>query len=295
MSQDDNTLLILGALLFGGLAIAATRRDDYTGTETPFKGYVPAGEIPDSYKPIALNEYTIPDSVHYRSADFPLVPGDLGDLVLVAQTALNWRGYPDQPEDGFFGPELATVLGSIGRTEISESYFRDLLLNFPPLTNSAHAYGPAPAALAGSNIGRLQPFRRVRVYDQPGKTNLGFTRGQSGVYVIFENRRRVYVGMSQTDLYKTITRHFQAWDDPRQYRVTYRDQIEANDYHVAVIFATPKQAEALEKALVLKYNPRDNEVKYEAYQLDLYDEQQLSKMEATPEEEPPEDYSDIPF
>lgn len=147
-------------------------------------------------------------------------------------------------------------------------------------------------------VGRMEAFRRVRVYEQPGKSGLSWTRGRSGVYVIFENRRRVYIGHSTTNLYRTITRHFQNWDDPTQRRVTYAGKIGSNTYHVAVIFTTPKQAESLERSLIIKHRPRDNDEKYAAYTADNYDAQTAERYDDVrqdPMPPPDDDYSDLPF
>jgi hypothetical protein len=74
--------------------------------------------------------------------------------------------------------------------------------------------------------------------------------------------------MSQSNLYKTITRHFQAWPDNSQVRVTYSQR---SNIVMRVIITTPKQAERLEKHLILKYKPTDNPGKVAQYQLDAFD------------------------
>jgi hypothetical protein len=66
------------------------------------------------------------------------------------------------------------------------------------------------------------------------------------------------------DVYKPLYRHFQAWNDPTQVRVTYPK----SGYLVRVIYTrTRAQAERLERALVLKYKPKDNPYKFEQYEL----------------------------
>lgn len=116
----------------------------------------------------------------------------------------------------------------------------------------------------------MKQTKFFKPYKKPQSTNLKFTDGKSGVYLIKYKgaTKPVYVGMSSSNLYKTITRHFQSWDDPRQVRVTYSQKA---DILIRVIFTTPKQAERLEKYLVLKYKPEDNPNKYESYQLDAFD------------------------
>lgn len=140
--NDDNTLLwvLLG---LGGLVAAKTLTGQpYTGEETVYKAYVPADRIPEEFVPIALNEYGLPETVHYFKEDFPLLPGELGDLVLAIQTAVNWRGHTVK-EDGFYGPELQALFGP----EISEATFRHTLTYFPPLVNSVNAYSKSGAAV----------------------------------------------------------------------------------------------------------------------------------------------------
>lgn len=116
----------------------------------------------------------------------------------------------------------------------------------------------------------MKQTKYFKPYKKPQSTNLKFTEGKSGVYLIKRkgDTKPVYVGMSGSNLYKTITRHFQSWEDPRQVRVTYSQK---SDIVIRVILTTPKQAERLEKYLVLKYKPEDNPNKYENYQLDAFD------------------------
>ena len=104
-------------------------------------------------------------------------------------------------------------------------------------------------------------------------------RKKSGVYLIKRNSI-LYIGMSQTDLYKTMYRHFQSWQDKKQVRVTYSKN--DRSIFVRVIYCTPVRAERLEKALILKYNPKDNPEKYENYKLNFTDNNLLEKEKYTP-------------
>jgi excinuclease UvrABC nuclease subunit len=79
------------------------------------------------------------------------------------------------------------------------------------------------------------------------------------VYLIYKNNKLVYVGMSQSDVYKTMYRHFQSWEDPFQIRVTYTKRMNCA---CRVVLCTAAQALNLEKALILKYRPKDNPNKY---------------------------------
>lgn len=116
----------------------------------------------------------------------------------------------------------------------------------------------------------MKQTKFFKPYKKPQSTNLKFTENRSGVYLLKRkgDTKPVYVGMSGSNLYKTITRHFQSWNDPSQVRVTYSQK---SDIMIRVIFTTPKQAERLERYLVLKYKPVDNPNKYESYQLDAFD------------------------
>jgi excinuclease UvrABC nuclease subunit len=86
---------------------------------------------------------------------------------------------------------------------------------------------------------------------------------QSGVYLIKSKRsgKIIYIGHSSTNLYKTITRHFQTWNDKAQQRYVYQK----SGYQIRVIFTTPARAALLEKYLIKKMQPRDNKMKYESY------------------------------
>lgn len=114
-------------------------------------------------------------------------------------------------------------------------------------------------------------FNKVRVYEQAGKPKLRFTANKSGCYIIYENGKRVYVGQSQNNLYRTITRHFQEWNGANGTPVIYNTG-NGKKYEVGVIFCTGNQALSLEKTLITTYQPRDNELKYKNYQPDNYDE-----------------------
>jgi excinuclease UvrABC nuclease subunit len=89
---------------------------------------------------------------------------------------------------------------------------------------------------------------------------------QAGVYFIKENKSNtiVYVGYSVSNLYKTITRHFQSWTDIQR-AIKTRFTYPKYGYSVKIIFTTPKEAALLEKYFILKLQPRDNTIKYENY------------------------------
>ena len=103
-------------------------------------------------------------------------------------------------------------------------------------------------------------------YKPDGATNFRATVKRSGVYIIKSRAtdRILYIGYSATNLYRTMYRHFQSWNDSQQVRVTYRDK---NAYLVRVVYATPTQAAKLEKGLIAKYKPKDNPHKIDLSEL----------------------------
>lgn len=68
----------------------------------------------------------------------------------------------------------------------------------------------------------------------------------------------MYVGYSGTDLYKTLYRHFQEWNDRKAERVTYFKRMSQRSYTVRIVYCTPLQAYKLESGLIKMYEPRDN-------------------------------------
>lgn len=120
---------------------------------------------------------------------------------------------------------------------------------------------------------RAQKTRFVEPYklNKNGKlsTNLPFldsTKKQSGVYLIKSKRsgKIVYVGYSEGKLYHTLFRHFQKWVDIQR-AVKTRFTYSKTGYTVRVIMTTASRAALLEKHLITKLKPRDNELKYDNY------------------------------
>jgi excinuclease UvrABC nuclease subunit len=92
-------------------------------------------------------------------------------------------------------------------------------------------------------------------------------RNVGGVYIIFKKNTMVYCGYSKTNLYKTLYRHFQEWKTSSQVRTIYKN---LNDITVRVIYCKDgNQASRLEKAIIIKYKPRDNTNKYNQYTMDF--------------------------
>lgn len=87
------------------------------------------------------------------------------------------------------------------------------------------------------------------------KTNLLFAKNLSGVYLIKNGSSIVYIGYSETNIYKTCLRHFQQWPDKSQVRVFYTD---LSRITVRIVLCTPARAARLERALILQHEPADN-------------------------------------
>lgn len=106
----------------------------------------------------------------------------------------------------------------------------------------------------------MRSLKRVPAYKKNGKTNLLHLKNKSGVYHIYDRDKLVYVGHSGYNLYKTITRHFQSWKNDNQRRVTYHN-FPLERFTVKVWLTKPNDAQVLEETHILKYRPRDNEMK----------------------------------
>lgn len=136
---------------------------------------------------------------------------------------------------------------------------------------------------------RKTRFKPVFKSVNPVKYRSGFRKeyaGKKGVYLISENGKIVYVGHSLKDLYKIITRHFQSWKDASQVRITYQNKIRRNDYKVRIVTGlSDKRILKLEKALVIKLRPRDNDIKY-----DLFTQDQMKAVNAAVQQ-----YNEAPF
>jgi excinuclease UvrABC nuclease subunit len=126
----------------------------------------------------------------------------------------------------------------------------------------------------------IEPYRKE---GDKFKTNLDFLCSKchsSGVYFIKSNRTNevIYIGYSAANLYKTVYRHFQQWHDKNQQRFVYSK----TGYTIRIILTTPARAALLEKYLIQKFKPRDNEIKYDNYLSDRQTEKATEIMDNTP-------------
>lgn len=113
----------------------------------------------------------------------------------------------------------------------------------------------------------MKKYKFLPPYQKDGKTTFPQTRARAGVYLIKEAGKLVYIGMSGGNLYKTLYRHFEAWHHSQQEVTTYQTRLKKFKYTVRVVLCTPSQAARLERALIIKCKPRDNDLKYKGYQL----------------------------
>ena len=90
-------------------------------------------------------------------------------------------------------------------------------------------------------------------------------KAASGVYFIRSIRTKeiVYVGSSAGNLYKTIYRHFQEWNDRSREKNFDRTTYSKTAYEIALIItASGPQALRIEKYFIRKLQPKGNPIKY---------------------------------
>lgn len=114
---------------------------------------------------------------------------------------------------------------------------------------------------------KLKVSRKTAIFKQlePRTKTTETVRGSRnvpGVYLIYKGDKLCYIGHSGYNVYKTLMRHFQSWDDPTQERVTYKPSF---DFKVRIVRTTPARAKRLERALIIKHRPEDNPNKLELY------------------------------
>ncbi len=120
-----------------------------------------------------------------------------------------------------------------------------LFLLFPSKGKSTGIYG-------------MQRSRFAPPYTAEGNRTFADTWGKPGVYLIKNSTGQlVYVGFSTNNLARTMYRHFRKWDGRKSVYL-------GPGYTVRVILTTPAQAARLEKYLIKKMQPRDNDLIYES-------------------------------
>lgn len=152
----------------------------------------------------------------------------------------------------------------------------------------------------------MKPIRSVWFYPFVVKNNklkpnlrLNSKKFNTGVYLIKElkSNKIVYVGFSQSNLHRTLYRHFYKWGG--QYRAVFKK----SGFKVRIIFCSPAQALKYEKILIQKYKER-GEAEFNRIQYDLDFELNKNKpvyIEAENDlkdivtAKPNEDLEDMPF
>ena len=132
----------------------------------------------------------------------------------------------------------------------------------------------------------MKKFKPVRESGNKFSSYIRALKGKSGVYIIRKARgsKYIYIGQSSSNLYKTITRHFQSWDDPRQVRTSYLDS--GGQYLFKSVLLSPARALKLEKALIIKHRPLDNPNKLDFYELNDLTSKEKSLLS---------EFEDLPF
>jgi len=127
-----------------------------------------------------------------------------------------------------------------------------LLIAFILLNNNSKGLGAL----------KISSFKKVYINNKINPDfKLKASGNQKGVYILRKNGKIVYIGYSGSNLYKTLTRHFQSWNDNNQVRITFNknERISAR----IIYTSTAEQAYKLEKALIKKYKPTENPQQYE--------------------------------
>jgi hypothetical protein len=122
-----------------------------------------------------------------------------------------------------------------------------------------------PSALVARNAGLT--YRPVGAPGEPYPDWVRALKGKAGVYIIrdADSRETLYVGSSSTQLYATLTRHFQIW---RRWKGFWRGQYgeghdpgltyDRDSVEVAVRLTSPSKALDEEMKTIARLKPRDN-------------------------------------
>lgn len=134
--------------------------------------------------------------------------------------------------------------------------------------------------------------RLIKPYLSNGRANLP-NIPRPGVYMIYQNNQIVYIGYSGTNIYKTLYRHFQKWNDG-QTRIVYNKNDESIKIRVTYTNSAYR-AYKLERALIVKHAPRDNPNKYINYVLSKQDKQRVEDLINEPKTDIQIFKGDLPF
>jgi hypothetical protein len=147
-----------------------------------------------------------------------------------------------------------------------------------------------------SNIEFVAPFTSLNSASYYKKRTLAHHAKQAGVYMIKEDDRIVYVGMSQSNVVSSLYRHFYSWSDRgynrNRHHVTYFNKLDDHDYKVVIITTSKEDAPRFEQSLIITLNPRDNIEQYTNIIEEIIYQNGYVKKQTAPVED---DGDDLPF
>lgn len=107
----------------------------------------------------------------------------------------------------------------------------------------------------------FKPYKKSATGLKPRPTLPNKYYQRAGVYIIRSRKtgKVIYVGHSKNNIKRTLYRHFQQWNDPAQPdRYTYDPRF----YDITVYKVNSATAPRFERALIKRYMPPDNKLKY---------------------------------
>ena len=143
----------------------------------------------------------------------------------------------------------------------------------------------------GQTMAKIKP---LPPYDHRQKPTFKL-QNVPGIYIIFKAGKIIYVGYSRSNLYKTMYRHFQAWNDKTgQYRTVITD---LSQVKVGVIYTkSGRLAKLLESAYILKHKPEMNANVYNGFIMDDKEKAALKQAEQLPQGQDIIEFKgDLPF
>ena len=127
--------------------------------------------------------------------------------------------------------------------------------------------------VANIQILKLSDFRFKNPYLASGRCSYRYIEyNKPGVYIILRNWEIVYVGMSESNVYRAFYRHFQKWSNASRHRYfgerkTY-DRNDGSSYMGVITLLDREVVRDIESDLIQRYKPIDNgqKIQYTKYQ-----------------------------
>jgi excinuclease UvrABC nuclease subunit len=155
----------------------------------------------------------------------------------------------------------------------------------------------------------MKPVKSVWFYPYVVKNNklkpnlrLGSKKFNTGVYFIknAETNEIVYIGFSQSNLHRTLYRHFQVWNDEALQKAgKNRIVLNKRNHKVKIIFCSGSKALKFEKILIQRYKPKFNKLQYDLdFELNKNKPAYIEAQEDLKDivtARPGEDENDLPF